>query len=288
MSIKKAKVSLFRNYRDPIPLRSIYLVDFLTKSNSKLRKSVDIIRSSSCDNTVRRLKSKLPAITVSGVFKARKKSELISHSGFICIDIDNVIDINSIKTSLIKDEYIAYMGVSVSGNGLFVVIQIENENNHEEHFDSLLDYFKSKHNIDIDRACRDVSRLRGYSIDDNFYLNPKASVYCHKKNRNVIPPRPNYTSNNLDHSRFMTLLDLINKTGEDITQHRDDWVKIGYAIAGTYGETGRAYFHEISKNYNDYSTRETDREYNSYLRGSSNCSISTIFYIAKRYNLTLN
>ena len=63
-------------------------------------------------------KTKVTAVTPSGVFKERKSSMIIEHSGFICIDVDAKdqicpVDIESLKI----DPYTHVVHKSVGGFG---------------------------------------------------------------------------------------------------------------------------------------------------------------------------
>ena len=48
----------------------------------------------------------------------------------------------------------------------------------------------------------------------------------------------------------------IEQSGTDITGSYATWRDLGFALAEEYGETGRDYFHRISKNYAGYDTKE--------------------------------
>ena len=47
------------------------------------------------------MKRNIPSVTIAGVFRERKASELLEHSGFMAIDIDSFND----KTQLQSDPY---------------------------------------------------------------------------------------------------------------------------------------------------------------------------------------
>ncbi len=86
----------------------------------KWRESVEFIRKEKDKELRSRLKRSLVSVTVSGVFNERKESELISHSGFICIDVDNYTD----KSRILIDKYTYACFDSVSGSGFAVIVKI--------------------------------------------------------------------------------------------------------------------------------------------------------------------
>lgn len=289
-NILTTEVSLFFNYKSPVPLRTIKLIDFLTKSDKRLERAVQTIRNSNDKDLIRSIKSSLPAITPSGIFKTRHTTDLIQHSGFICLDFDEIKDMDLAWDQLQSCLYIAYLNRSVSGKGLFALVPIKYPDKHKEHFNSLRSYMKDTYGLNIDKSCSDVCRLRGFSSPEGFYLNSNAVVYEGLKSDIVmpIPKSPVLIRGDKDRERLQMLIDTICGMGIDITQDRGDWVKIGLALAGEFGEGGRGYFHQLSRFYHKYKYVQTDRQYNSILRCSKNCSIRTIFYIAKKYGVVLN
>jgi hypothetical protein len=54
---------------------------------------------------------------------------------------------------------------------------------------------------------------------------------------------------------------LIEQSGTDITKNYADWRNIGFAIAEEYGESGRQYFHRISKFHSSYDSKDCDEQY---------------------------
>ena len=63
-------------------------------------------------------KKRVPYVTVSGKFSERNEKGLINHSGFIAIDIDDVPDINEMKSLICPDRYVYACFTSISGTGL--------------------------------------------------------------------------------------------------------------------------------------------------------------------------
>lgn len=120
-------------------------------------------------------KGELPYFTVSGIFGNRQNDGLKKHSGRICIDIDGLKDdpLNTLNL-LKKDKYTEFVSISCSGNGVFVVIKI-NEKDHERAFKFFESYFQKEYNIKIDYLA-DVSRPRFISYCPEAYYNDKSEV----------------------------------------------------------------------------------------------------------------
>lgn len=142
---------------------------------------INDIRASSNEEERKFLKSKLPAITPSGVFSKRKADCLVEPTNLICIDIDgkdnpSISDMEELKKKLSKLSYIMYCGLSASGKGLFCIIPYKDYRNHKLHFNALEQEFKDM-GIVVDSSCSDIGRLRFYSYDEYPYANPDAEIY---------------------------------------------------------------------------------------------------------------
>ena len=89
-------------------------------------------------------------------------------------------------------------------------------------------------------------------------------------------------------ARVEALIAALKASGTDITASYADWLKVGFAIAGEFGEAGRPYFHAISSLYPGYDQAESDKKYDECLK-SNECKtdIATIFYLAKNQGVTI-
>lgn len=88
--------------------------------------------------------------------------------------------------------------------------------------------------------------------------------------------------------RVEALIEAIRSSHADITSNYNDWLKVGFALAGEFVESGRGYFHAISSLYPDYNQDESDRKYTQCLKSDNGrTDISTLFYLAKNQGITL-
>lgn len=73
----------------------------------------------------------------------------------------------------------------------------------------------------------------------------------------------------------------IEQSGLDITGNYATWRDLGFALAEEYGETGRDYFHRISKNYAGYDSKECDEQFNKCLNAKGHgITIATFYHYA--------
>lgn len=176
----KIKVSMLSHRLSTTPIKTINLWEWLLLEN-KYTPYINDIRASSNEEERKFLKSKLPAITPSGVFSKRKADCLVEPTNLICIDIDgkdnpSISDMEELKKKLSKLSYIMYCGLSASGKGLFCIIPYKDYRNHKLHFNALEQEFKDM-GIVVDSSCSDIGRLRFYSYDEYPYANPDAEIY---------------------------------------------------------------------------------------------------------------
>lgn len=102
---------------------------------------------------------------------------------------------------------------------------------------------------------------------------------------------PAYAHNTSDSdtaSRVEALIAELRASGRDITADYGDWLKVGFALASEFGESGRRYFHDISTLYSGYNQEESDTKYSECLKSDNGrTDISTLFYLAKNQGITL-
>lgn len=294
-SVLNKIVSCFSDYKEVTNPKNVNLITWLT--SNKYEKEVLEIRRLKDKRERDQIKSTLPAITPSGMFKQRKQSGLVSRSGLIQFDIDlkenkHIINYKQLKEQICNISNVAYCGLSVSGTGYWGLIPVEQPEQHKKHFLAIEQDFK-RLGITIDSAPKNISSLRGYSFDSEGYFNHQAELYKKLYERLVKTPTINFTANYTDGNETKNKVEiLVNKISQqsiDITDNYDDWFIIGVGFAKEFGETGRTYFHTVSQFHCEYDYTETDDLYTRILRRSySDVNISSFFYYCKVYDITFN
>ena len=279
-SILNIEVSCFANYESTTS-KPVNLLTWL--QSGKYKSQVEAIRQEPDKAKRDILKAQLPAITPSGLFEMRNARSLTNHSGFVSFDIDlkenkHIGNYGELKNELIKIKNVAYCGLSVSGTGLWGLIPISQPEKHKQHW-LALDKSFAKLGIIIDPVCKDVCRLRGYSYDENGYFNDHATTFTGIIEP-VKPKRIRYAATGTDDKASVE--SCINQLSVDITADYKTWFELGCSLANTFEEDGRDYFHAISQYHINYSNSETDRQYNSCLRGKYKFNIGTFFFYCKQ------
>ena len=104
----------------------------------------------------------------------------------------------------------------------------------------------------------------------------------------ATPAYAHNTSDSDTASRVEALIAELRASGRDITADYGDWLKVGFALASEFGESGRRYFHDISSLYSGYNQEESDTKYSECLKSDNGrTDISTLFYLAKNQGVTL-
>jgi hypothetical protein len=232
-------------------------------------------------------KIKIPAVTISGVFKANvSNANLTQHSGLICIDFDAVEDVAQLKRELEKDTYTFAALLSVSGNGLAALVRIEPEQ-HLAAFEGLKAYYFKNYGQLIDASCKNVSRLRFLSYDPLLFHNPEAKTF---KEYPKKAAKPKVVNTVLTGNEFDELIDRICRGGYDLTEGAySNYLSIGFALASEFGEQGREHFHAVAAQNGKYDHKKADRQFTYCLRdtGQSKVTIGTFYHLAKQAGVEL-
>ena len=104
----------------------------------------------------------------------------------------------------------------------------------------------------------------------------------------ATPVYAHNTSDTDTASRVEALIAELRASGRDITADYGDWLKVGFALASEFGESGRRYFHEISSLYSGYERQECDKKYDQCLKSDNGkTNIATLFYLAEQQGVRL-
>lgn len=173
----------FSSFKAPVtnvlPYKNINLVDAYNAISGKyLQKQTQQLRLISAKDENRKFKAAhFPYVTFSGTFTQRNEKSLIKHSGLIAIDFDHLEDVEKTKLQLLKDPYFETQLIFISPNGSglkwIININISEQYPHLTMFEAIFFYIKRTYSIEIDKACKDVSRATFLCYDPEAWINPK-------------------------------------------------------------------------------------------------------------------
>lgn len=177
-------ISLFQNTWTTEPEKIITVSQALKAIKSdRYKDQVELIRKlkNDGDPNYKEEKKKLPAVTFSGTFTKRLASNIIDYNSVLCVDIDSLDSsaLPELRTKLAADKYCLGLFDSPSGDGLKFLLYCPecDSNNHQLFYFTAERYFKDTYGIDIDRACKDVSRLCYLSWDPNAFVASSVTTF---------------------------------------------------------------------------------------------------------------
>ncbi len=79
-----------------------------------------------------------------------------------------------------------------------------------------------------------------------------------------------------------TVISRIEASHTDITSEYHNWLKAGFALAEEFRESGRGYFHRVSRIYPKYKYKETEKQYDACLKSrGQGVTIKSFFHLAQ-------
>jgi len=118
-------------------------------------------------------------------------------------------------------------------------------------------------------------------------FNPQEWIENPSQQQINTEPKENTHQPNL--SDVEQIIQQIEANQIDIATAYSDWRNIGFAFADEFGESGRDYFHRISRFYADYSANDCDRQFDNCLKAKGQgISLKTFFYHAKQAGIPIS
>ncbi len=122
-------------------------------------------------------------------------------------------------------------------------------------------------------------------FDFNKWLNADRGKKAESR-PSVAAPR---TATDSLYEDLETVVSRLEEMHIDLTANYADWVAIGFALSDGLGESGRYYFHRISRFYPQYSPAEADKQYSQCLKDHrGEVSIRTFFQKAKDAGINIS
>ena len=106
-------------------------------------------------------------------------------------------------------------------------------------------------------------------------------------NATAIPTIP---QSNIDTSNEIeTITQRVEAASVDIAPNYSDWRDLGFALADALGESGRNYYHRLSRFYPSYSQSETDKQYSACLASHGHgVTIKTLYHLTKSAGVSVS
>lgn len=283
-------ISLFKNVSEVKNPEILDLIEYLRDTKEGVWYTIVTECRSIQDYDERKLfKKTMPTACLSGEFSYRADKNLVVHNSVLAMDLDNVENIDIVRTQLEKDKYVFSCFLSTGGGGFRALLKVD-PLKHNEAFKGACQYFWNEYGIKCD-SNSSISKPYIVSFDKDLYLSDDIdSVPVFKKyvKETVIKNIPVYIHNNDD---FENVLKQIIGRNIDITGGSyDDWIKLGFGLAEQFGEAGREYFHLLSQPYAKYKRKQTDDQYKACLRQTGSggkANIRSFYYLAKSHGINI-
>lgn len=262
------KFSLFKGSFSDTPDDKLTLDDFTERIKTGYwKKIVEQLRAKKEQVAFKKLKIKLPAVTVSGDFKTRDKQvdlahRLKSHSGLICLDVDRK-DNPKLRTGDLVDKECIAQFLSCSGEGLKIIYQCTPVKTAEEHrriYDAaVLRLEKKGITLKVDPIVKSIASLQYVSYDPELFYNKKTRLVLRPLPPIKRPKAKPSADTSKDLEQLGAYVDAL--AGKDVTKDYEDWLLIMFGLSYSLGEAGRAVMHRICEAYPEYSMLECDEKY---------------------------
>lgn len=161
------------------------------------RKQIDELRFlyDQDKNQYDKKKKDLPIIMFNGKFTKFSKDGLVSPSGLIVLDFDDIPspEMHEVWDELISNKYVFSAFKSPSGYGYKALVKLDNntdDNSHKEYFKALSSspLFPTQY---LDKSGSDISRCCFFSSDARLYLNENSKVWTQRTPIITVPTMPN-------------------------------------------------------------------------------------------------
>ena len=267
-----------------IPTAECTLAEFLQLGLKQHKDTIDHIRSIEDKSERNRLKTTLlPSGSISVCLTTRESSKpldqrITQYNPLIVLDFDNLHDIEAAKQTLASLPYIYYAGLSVSGRGLFAIIPIAaaDHTQHKTYFHALEKEMQTL-GLTIDKACKDITRLRVISYDENPYINPDCTTYTLYETATPEQDPEETTTEDLEALKLEEHISLWEEQQIPLDDY-DQWITVGMALS-RLGEPGRQAFHRVSRYSDKYTTEATDKAFDNFLHNTKEITLGSFYYI---------
>lgn len=276
-----SKVSLFNGVKDTKAKDIIELRDFLNGIYyGQWKSQVEEIRSIADKKKRDEKKKALPLVTVSGTFEKRGQDNLISHSGFLCLDIDGADEED--REAIEKDPYTFSCFASASGNGLAMIVKVKPEK-HKDSFNWMQKYLSENYGITVDPAPKNVASLRAASYDPRLLINEKSRKSNTKKKEQTKKPQTIPVV--AEREEVAEAVKAVVSSGIDIAPDYETYRNLGFALANGFGEEGRDWFHALCSNSDKYKEAQADKQYDYCMAGRNRAGITvgTFYWLLKEH-----
>ena len=275
--IENTMIGVYKNAKTTKYSDIVRLKDFLISLQNYCKDTVLELREISDEQRQKEYKmSNLCGVTISALFgEYRTSNNIIKHNNLMCIDVDeednkvlfSKYDIEYIKQQIFELDFVYCVCLSCRGKGFYFIVPIPDTKDIDIYYTSM--YYKlKKFGINIDKHCKDITRIRFCSYDENILIKQDCEIEVFDevseeqinekrmelKNTQRRVTKIRYNTHNEQLNYLSRTIDYLISKGYDTGEHWAEWATVGKYLK-TFGEDGRILFHrlsEVSSGYKGY------------------------------------
>lgn len=291
--LRNTECSYYKRIKYTKSFKTVKLIDWIGGYSISNEKMIEYIRDTNKTDckAAKKLKSdNLPAVTISAVFNEYRRIDLAEKlNPIIAIDIDKednlqVEDWEKLKEDVFNIDGVFFSSLSCRGEGIFVLVYIDLEKDFGKLFKALQDIFKEELGVTIDKNCKDITRLRFVSYDNNMKMKPEVNMFSKEAETEVMQEFiENKTEFNWDDDfTYKAIYYLIKEVGYRSNNY-NDWLIDGFRLA-TFGKRGWVLYYLLSQLSQGFNERAFQEKWNECTRKTrfTKDSLSYYFGILKK------
>lgn len=256
----------------------VRLIDFLLPVQSYIKNTILELRSISDEKQQKEYKlNNLCGVTMSALLgESRTTNNVILYNNIMCIDVDeednkelfSKYDIEYIKEKVFELSFVYCVCLSCRGKGFYFIVPIPDSQDIDKYYTSMYHKLK-KFGINIDKHCKDVTRIRFGSYDENILIKRDCEIkvfdeisieQINEKKAELINTQRciskiKHHSHNEQMKYLEQTIDYLISKGFDTGEHWAEWATVGKYLK-TLGENGRILFHRLSETSSGYKSYE--------------------------------
>ena len=281
IELDNIKIGVYKNAKTTKRSDIISLIDFLLPLQNYIKNTILDLRKINDEKQQKEYKmNNLIGVNLSALLgENRTTNNVIQYNNIMCIDVDEEdnkelfgkYNIEEIKRIIFDLKYVYCVCLSCRGKGFYFIVPIPDSKDIEIYYTSM--YYKlKKYGITIDKHCKDITRIRFGSYDENILIKRDCEIEVFdevseeqinekkaelERAKRLIIKRQNQSLNEQFKYLERTIEYLIKK-GFDTGEHWAEWATIGKYLK-TFGDNGRILFHklsEVSSGYKNYADVE--------------------------------
>ncbi len=272
--IDNINIGIYKNAKSTKRIDIVRLIDFLLPVQNHIKDTIMFLREIKDEKRQKEYKmNNLLGVTISALLgENRTTSNIIQYNNLMCIDVDEEdnrelfanYDIEDIKKIVFELDFVYCVCLSCRGKGFYFIVPIPDSKDIGIYYTSM--YYKlKKYGINIDKHCKDVTRIRFGSYDENLLLKRDCEIEVfdeiseelinekkeelEKANRIILNKKCQSHDEQIKYLK--RTIDYLIKKGFDTGKHWDGWATVGKYLK-TLGEDGRIMFHKLSATSSAY------------------------------------